>query len=98
MGQPLLLKESAPTTLYAVWKIWPELNIKDEATGIWIRAKVGIVPPGSEFLIEELLPNTDEYNSMWGNLDENIRSTLGNIKVYSILYFNSHDKKYFQRE
>ena len=81
--------------MYAVWEIWPGLNFKDETTGILIKAAPGVVPPRSEFLIEELLPNTDKYNSMWGNLSENIKSTLEKIKAYSILYFNSHNKKLF---
>jgi len=65
-------------------KEFPELSTKDETTGIKIEIPEGALPYGSSMFITEIKKENENYESVWKNLDEDIKENLGKVKLYSI--------------
>ncbi len=65
-------------------KEFPELSIKDENTGIKIEVPEGALPYGSSIFITEIKKENENYESVWKNLDEDVKENIGELKFYNI--------------
>ena len=63
---------------------------EDSNTGIQVYAPKGVFPKLSGLIVREMYPNTDEYDNMYKNLDENIKRKIEHIRLYEVCVVNQN--------